>query len=168
MTGEEEQIGGFDLIYRNGKRVKNGMKNVSFLGCLNNRMQQMPGMAKKVALRLADKAKEDKANELKAQQKNQGNKNIRNKSTNMPPNNMNLHKAVSMGAGNPSPSNPPSSSMNKSGNGGRRPVDSGMVKLPKVNTIGNSSVSNTSMKAIWEGGGKRSGHEGGSKEERRK
>ena len=121
------------------------MKNVSFLGCLNNRMQQMPGLAKKVALRLADKAKEDKANELKAQQKNQGNKNIRNKSTNMPSSNMQMHKANSIG-----PNNPPSSSMNKSGNGIRRPVDNnGMVKLPKVNTIGNSSVSNTSMKAIW-------------------
>lgn len=43
-----------------------------------------------------------------------------------------------------------------------------MVKLPKVSTIGSSSVSNSSMKAIWEGGNKRSGHEGGSKEERRK
>lgn len=36
--------------------------------------------------------------------------------------------------------------MNKSGNGIRRPEVP--VKLPKVSTIGNSSVSNTSMKAI--------------------
>ena len=69
---------------------------------------------------------------------------------------------------NPSPNNPPQN-MNKSGNGIRRPDNNGpMVKLPKVSTIGNSSVSNSSMKAIWEGGSKRSGHDGGSKEERRK
>lgn len=53
LTGEEEQIGGFDLIYKNGKRIKNGVKNMSFLGCLNNRSQQMRKMAKGVALRLA-------------------------------------------------------------------------------------------------------------------
>jgi len=53
LTGEEEQIGGFDLIYRNAKRIKNGVKNMSFLGCLNNRIQQMRKMAKGVALRLA-------------------------------------------------------------------------------------------------------------------
>ena len=53
LTGEEEQIGGFDLIYKNSKRVKNGMKNLSFLGCLNNRMQQMPKLAKNIALKLA-------------------------------------------------------------------------------------------------------------------
>jgi len=34
------------------------MKNMSFLGCLNNRMSQMPKLAKGVALRLAEKAKE--------------------------------------------------------------------------------------------------------------
>lgn len=53
MTGEEEQIGGFDLIYKNNKRIKNGMKNLSFLGCLNNRQQQMPKLAKNIALKLA-------------------------------------------------------------------------------------------------------------------
>lgn len=61
LTGEEEQIGGFDLIYKNNKRIKNGLRNISFLGCLNNRNQQMRKMAKAVALRLAEKAKEDKA-----------------------------------------------------------------------------------------------------------
>jgi len=53
LTGEEEQIGGFDLIYKNNKRIKNGMKNLSFLGCLNNRQQQMPKLAKNIALKLA-------------------------------------------------------------------------------------------------------------------
>lgn len=61
MTGEEEQIGGFDLIYKNSKRIKNGVRNVSFLGCLNNRQQQMRKMAKTVALRLAEKVKEEKS-----------------------------------------------------------------------------------------------------------
>lgn len=37
--------------------VKQGSKNFSFLGCFNNRQQQMRKMAKAVALRLADKAK---------------------------------------------------------------------------------------------------------------
>ncbi len=58
LTGQEEQIGGFDLIYKNNKRIKNGVRNFSFLGCLNNRNQQMRKMAKAVALRLAEKAKQ--------------------------------------------------------------------------------------------------------------
>lgn len=33
------------------------MKNMSFLGCLNNRNQQMRKMAKNIALKLAEKAK---------------------------------------------------------------------------------------------------------------
>jgi hypothetical protein len=37
--------------------MKQGGKNFSFLGCLNNRQQQMRKMAKAVALRLADKTK---------------------------------------------------------------------------------------------------------------
>ena len=137
------------------------------MGCLNDRLLQMPKMAKKVALRLAEKVREDKVNEMKQQQKNQQNKNVRNKSTNIPSNH-HLHKQHSAAQSNPSPSHPPTS-MNKSGNAIRRPPDNaGIVKLPKVPTIGNSSVSNSSMKAIWEGGGKRSGHEGGSKEGPRK
>jgi hypothetical protein len=51
------------LIYKNNKRIKNGLRNLSFLGCLNNRHQQMRKMAKAVALRLAEKAKEDKIKE---------------------------------------------------------------------------------------------------------
>ena len=106
-------------------------------------------------------------NEARQQQKNQQNKNIRNKSTNIPSSNHYLNKQHSATQSNPSPNNP-QTSMNKSGNPVRRPPDNNNVKLPKVTTIGNSSVSNSSMKAIWEGGGKRSGHEGGSKEGHRK
>jgi|688.fasta_scaffold228647_1 hypothetical protein len=51
--------------------------------------------------------------------------------------------------------------MNKSGN-------VPPVKLPKVNTIGNSSVSNTSMKAIWDANKKPGPSTSGSKEENRK
>ena len=148
MTGDEEQIGGFDLIYRNNKRIKNGMRNLSFLGCLNNRLQQMPKMAKQVALRLAEKVREEKANEARMQKNNQ-NKNVRNKSTNIPSNHY-LNKQNSATSSNPSPNNP-QSSINK-GNPVRKPPtdpNGGLVKLPKVATIGNSSVSNTSMKAIW-------------------
>ncbi len=54
MTGEEEQIGGFDIIYNKTKSQKQNQKSFSFLGCLNNRHQQMRKMAKTVALRLAD------------------------------------------------------------------------------------------------------------------
>lgn len=53
LTGEEEQIGGFDVIYSKTK-IKSNQKNFSFLGCLNNRVQQMRKMAKNVALKLAD------------------------------------------------------------------------------------------------------------------
>lgn len=174
------------------------MKNISFLGCLNNRMQQMPKMAKQVALKLAEKAREERAAQEKQQrnqpnqrnqrnqtnqpnqrtqinqrnqvnqpnqqnnrnQPTQQNKNIRNKSTNIPSSNHHLYKEYSDNDSN-------ETGINRN-NIVKRPPEGGMVKLPKVSTIGNSSVSNTSMKAIWEGGGKRSGHEGGSREERRK
>jgi tubulin polyglutamylase TTLL9 len=54
LTGEEEQVGGFDLIYK-GKPVKIlfGKNNYSMLGCLNNRQQQMKKLAKAVALRFS-------------------------------------------------------------------------------------------------------------------
>lgn len=66
------------------------------------------------------------------------NKNNRNKSTNAP---VNVAKPVV----------PVSNTaiMNKSVNGVQKSETPGQVKLPKVNTIGNSSVSNSSMKAIW-------------------
>jgi tubulin polyglutamylase TTLL9 len=58
MTGEEEQVGGFDIIYKNNKRVKFMSRNISLLGCLNDRDQKMRKMAKATALRLAEKYKE--------------------------------------------------------------------------------------------------------------
>lgn len=69
MTGEEEQVGGFDIIYNKNKSQKQNHKNFSFLGCQNNRHQQMRKMAKNVALRLADEAKNGKEKEIE-QQKN--------------------------------------------------------------------------------------------------
>ena len=72
------------MIYRDNKRGKNGIKNLSFLGCLNNRHQQMRKMAKEVALRLAEKAKEEKTKEVSKEDK-KDNRNIRNRSTNAPP-----------------------------------------------------------------------------------
>jgi hypothetical protein len=47
------------LIYK-AKRIKQGIKNISFLGCQNNRLQQMRKMAKMTALKLAEKYKEEK------------------------------------------------------------------------------------------------------------
>eukprot|EP00929_Paragymnodinium_shiwhaense_P061318 TRINITY_DN30618_c0_g1_i1.p1 TRINITY_DN30618_c0_g1~~TRINITY_DN30618_c0_g1_i1.p1 ORF type:complete len:472 (+),score=111.48 TRINITY_DN30618_c0_g1_i1:211-1626(+) len=43
LEGSETQIGGFDLLYRNGVRVgpPSGAAYTSFLGCSNNRMQQL-------------------------------------------------------------------------------------------------------------------------------
>lgn len=57
LTGDEEQVGGFDLIYKNSKRVRRSNRNESMLGCFNNRDQQMRKMAKMTALRLAEKPK---------------------------------------------------------------------------------------------------------------
>ena len=159
-------MGGFDLIYKNNKRIKNGVKNVSFLGCFNNRMMQMPKLAKGVALRLAEKHKDDKAKEAALQlDKARNNKNDRNKSTNIP---------AQQQPKNIIPNNNPNISlnaniavMNRSGNGIRKPENVAIVKLPKVPTIASSSVSNSSMKAIKDGGMKKPGTEGGSKEEKR-
>lgn len=85
------------------------------------------------------------------------NKNIRNKSTNIPSN-----QQLGKGAYNPSPTHPHVASMNKSGNAIRRTdqTHNGMVKLPKVATVGGTSVSNSSMKAIWESGGVRRANDG--------
>jgi hypothetical protein len=58
MTGDEEQIGGFDVIYKNNKRVKFMSRNVSLLGCRNDRDQKMRKMAKATTLRLAEKHKD--------------------------------------------------------------------------------------------------------------
>jgi hypothetical protein len=122
---------------------------MSFLGCQNNRLQQMRKMAKGVALRLAEKVKaekDEKNKEAAALEKAKDkNNNARNKSTT---NSVNPPRA------------PNSIVVAKLGNT-RKPESVGVVKLPKVSTIGSSSVSNTSVKAIWEGGGiKKNGAEG--------
>ena len=57
MSGEEEQVGGFDLIYKNNKRVKQTLKNKSMLGCYNDRTEKLRKMAKVTALRLAETKK---------------------------------------------------------------------------------------------------------------
>lgn len=74
---------------------------------------------------------------MATQDKAKDNKNIRNKSTTNPPNPPAKGPATYNGFNN------------KSGSGVRKPESVGAVKLPKVSTIGNSSVSNTSVKAIW-------------------
>lgn len=105
---------------------------MSFLGCQNNRLQQMRKMAKGVALRLAEKIKTEKeaiSKEAAAKDKN----NNRNKSTTN-----SVHP----------PRGPDNTAMIRTGNT-RKPESVGVVKLPKVSTIGSSSVSNTSVKAIW-------------------
>lgn len=108
----------------------------------------MRKMAKGVALRLAEKVKaekDEKTKEAAAQEKAKDKNNNRNKST--------------TNSVNP-PRGPNSAIMAKISNT-RKPESVGVVKLPKVATIGSSSVSNTSVKAIWEGGGiKKSGAEG--------
>ncbi len=54
MTGTEDQIGGFDIIYR-GTAVKAPTSAVfgSSLGCFNNRAKQLKKLAKGAAARLA-------------------------------------------------------------------------------------------------------------------
>lgn len=130
-------MGGFDLIYKNNKRIKNGARNISFLGCLNNRHQHMRKMAKTVALRLAEQAREERAREQQREEKARENKNARNRSTNIPSN-----QTIKP------PSNSNTAIMNRSGNNIQKPESQGQVKLPKVSNIVSSSVSNTSMKAI--------------------
>jgi septum formation inhibitor MinC len=141
-------VGGFDLIYRNAKRVKNGLRNSSFLGCQNNRHQQLRKMAKTVALRLAEHAKEERAKEQQREEKARENLNARNRSNNAPSNHNIRPPNASTSTG----------TMNRSGNNIPKPESQGPVKLPKVNPISSSSVSNTSMKAVSTG----------SKEESRK
>lgn len=144
MTGDEDQIGGFDRIYKNNARVKNGMRNTSFLGCLNNRHQQMRKMAKATALRLAEKFKEEKEKEKSKEEKNKdNNKNTRNRSTNFPSNQIVKPSIVPVATSN-------TAIMNKSGNSIRKPVSVGAVKLPKVSTVVSNNMSNTSVKAIGE------------------
>lgn len=74
MIGEEEQIGGFDLIYK-AKPIKIlfGKNNFSMLGCLNNRHQQLKKVAKAVALKFthAEKKKEEASSQQQASQPQQ-------------------------------------------------------------------------------------------------
>lgn len=81
---------------------------------------------------------------MQKQQKAKDNKNTRNKSTNAPSN-----------TGKPPVPVSNTAIMNKSVNGVQKSDTPGQIKLPKVNPIGSSSVSNSSMKAIWEGGPKK-------------
>ncbi|CAD8067487.1 unnamed protein product [Paramecium sonneborni] len=55
LTGNEEQIGGFDLIYKGGP-IKNNYNSsqISFLGTFNNRKLQLKKLAKACALKLAN------------------------------------------------------------------------------------------------------------------
>ena len=116
---------------------------MSFLGCLNNRLHQMRKLAKKVALNLADRAREERANQAAQAERSRNANNIRNRSTNAPSSN---NASQTRTPSNPNNSN---SSVNRSGNGLRKPDNVGQVKLPKVGAIGSSGVSNTSMKGIW-------------------
>lgn len=63
MRGDEEQIGGFDLIVR-GNPIKPDPKAsyTTLLGCFNNRQQQLKRLAKSTAARLnaAHQQKEQK------------------------------------------------------------------------------------------------------------
>ena len=54
LTGQEEQIGGFDLIFK-GNAIKPPSNTMysSMLGCLNNRSQQLKKLAKVTGLRLS-------------------------------------------------------------------------------------------------------------------
>jgi tubulin polyglutamylase TTLL9 len=74
LAGEEEQVGGFDLIYK-AKPIKIlfGKNNFSMLGCLNNRQQQLKKIAKAVALKFThgEKKKEDSAAQQQSQQPQQ-------------------------------------------------------------------------------------------------
>ena len=53
LTGNEEQIGGFDLLYKGGPvKASHNPAGTSVLGAVNNRESQMKKLAKQTALRL--------------------------------------------------------------------------------------------------------------------
>merc|ERR1711879_965441 len=54
LTGTEVQIGGFDLLYRDGLRYAppHGAVFSSYLGCANNRLSQLERLAKERAWEL--------------------------------------------------------------------------------------------------------------------
>ncbi|CAD8106578.1 unnamed protein product [Paramecium primaurelia] len=108
LTGNEEQIGGFDLIYKGGPiKSQYYSSSISFLGTFNNRKIQLKKLAKTCALRLnqtttqlkssegtkKDKDKDDKQmrSASKSSQINQ-NSNISNKITVQPKSNTNIKR----------------------------------------------------------------------------
>lgn len=61
MRGDEDQIGGFDLIVK-GNATKPDPKATytTLLGCFNNRQQQLKKLAKQTAQRLNEAQKQQK------------------------------------------------------------------------------------------------------------
>ena len=54
LKGDEEQIGGYDCIYKGGPiRPDPKATFTSFLGCFNNRVTQLKKLAKCTAARLS-------------------------------------------------------------------------------------------------------------------
>lgn len=63
-------------------KVKSMFKNITFLGCQNDRIEQMRKLAKMMALSLAEKAREEKLKDTGKEEKGKQNpKNSRNRST---------------------------------------------------------------------------------------
>ena len=59
LSGQEEQIGGFDLIFKNAPvRLPPNSTYSTLLGCYNNRNQQLKKLAKSTAIRLAQQFQE--------------------------------------------------------------------------------------------------------------
>jgi tubulin polyglutamylase TTLL9 len=77
MTGEEEQIGGFDLIYKNdAERVSPLGPGTSRLGCLNNSVEAIKRLAKQTENRLI---KESQISKSKDKSFDAGNKKLDDK-----------------------------------------------------------------------------------------
>ncbi len=53
MTGQEDQIGGFDLICKGEPIMNESGRNTTMLGCYNNRSQQLKTLSKVIAAKLA-------------------------------------------------------------------------------------------------------------------
>ena len=65
LKGDEEQIGGFDMIVRgNPVRPDPKASYSTFLGCYNNRQQQLKRLAKQVAARLNQVHASEKQNQF--------------------------------------------------------------------------------------------------------
>lgn len=54
LTGEEEQVGGFDLIYKEKPIKKSEKSDHSMLGCFNDREANLKKLAKSAVSRLAN------------------------------------------------------------------------------------------------------------------